>query len=261
MEITVTLQDAHVALIAGGISLAIAVVLMLYYHRSKMLLDEMWAVDTYESRELRRMCSDGFNAIVEVTGSVTCDNPVTSPASKLPCCWCRTIVEREVERVHHDKNGSHTERSWEKQLDRTITSIFKVHDATGYTLVDPTHADIDTEDPYMCITTQREPWFGTAQFSDTGNYRIREEFFLPTGNVYVLGQASSCGEGPAADVLVHYPSHGYQDPGHRFFIISRKSEKELVKTNEISLKVCFWAGVLGFFFAAYCGLHYLGVLP
>lgn len=79
-----SLDSAQVTAIAGGIALVLAAVLLWYYNRSKKLLDEMWAVDTYDARELRRMCSGGFRATVEVQGNVTCDKPVTAPASTSP---------------------------------------------------------------------------------------------------------------------------------------------------------------------------------
>lgn len=256
------LNDTQITLIAGGIAFILAVALMVYYRRSKGLLDELWAVDTYDAAELRKMCSGGFNAVVEVQGKVSCEAPLTAPASQFPCCWCRTRVDREVERVEYSRSGARTERSWQTDYDKTLTTIFKVNDSTGFTLVDPTNARIDTETPYTLITTEREPWFGAeVGRSDTGQYRIREEIFMPTGYVYVLGQASNCQEGPVSDALIHYPGEGYTDPGHRYYIISRKSEKDLTDTNDISLKVCFWAGIGGFMFVAYCILRVLKLAP
>lgn len=255
---TSTLTETQVTAIVGGVSLVLAVALIVYYQRAKQLLDEMWAVDTYSASELRRMCSGGFDAVVEVQGQVSCDSPVTATYSQFPCVWCRTKVERQVTRVVPSRYGVRTEHAWETGYDHTITAIFKVSDETGYTLVDPTDADIDTEKPYVLITDQREPWFESVGRSDTGRYRITEEIFVPTGYAYVLGQASSCQEGVESDVLIHYPGEGYTDPKRRFFIISRKSEKEITRSKEISLKICFWAGILGFFFAAYCALHALG---
>jgi hypothetical protein len=256
------LTDTQITLIAGGVVFILAVALMVYYRRSKGLIDEMWAVDTYDAAELRKMCSGGFNAVVEVQGQVSCEAPITAPASKFPCCWCRTRVDREAERVVYDKSGARAERFWRTDYDKTLTTIFRVTDSTGFTLVDPTNAQIDTEDPYTLVTLERESWFdGEVGRSDTGRYRIREEIFVPSGYVYILGQASNCQEGLASDTLIHYPGEGYTDPSHRYYIISRKSEKDLTDTNEISVKVCFWAGIGGFMFAAYCILRIFRLVP
>lgn len=254
-------DDAQVTMIAGAVALALSVVLLWYYLRSKKLLDEMWAVDTYDARELRRMCSGGFRATVEVHGTVTCDKPITAPASKFPCCWCRTVVEREETRVSASKSGIRSERVWVRDYDRTIVAIFKVTDSTGYTLVNPMGADIDAEKPYRLVTCEREDWFDSVGWSDTGQYRITETIFVPTGYAYVLGEAVSAGEGTSADVLIQCPQCGYADERHPVFMISRSTEKQIAESNELSLRVCFWGGVGGTLFTLYCLLHLTGVLP
>ncbi len=255
------LDETRVTMIAGGIALVLSVVLLWYYSRSKKLLDEMWAVDTYDARELRRMCSGGFRATVEVQGNVTCDQPVIAPASKFPCCWCRTIVERQETQVRASRTGIRTEHVWIKEYDFTIFAIFKVNDSTGYTLVNPLGADIETEAPYKLVTNEHEPWFTGVGYSDTGMYRITETIFVPTGFVYVLGQASCAGEGTDADVLIHEPSEGYIDPRHKVFLISRKTEKQLAESQDLSLAVSYWGAVIGLLFAAYCILSLVGVVP
>lgn len=159
------------------------------------------------------------------------------------------------------RSGIRTEQVWVKDYDCTLAAIFKVHDSTGYTLVSPVGAEIDTEKPYQLITNKREPWFEGVGWSDTGMYRITETIFVPTGYAYVLGQASGAGEGTDPDVLIHWPGEGYVDPRHPVFIISRKTEKQITETNELSLRICFWGGMLGLFFTAYCGLSALGVIP
>lgn len=248
-------------MIAGGISLVVTIVLFLYYKHARALLDEIWAVDTYTAGELRRMCSGGFDATVEVAGKVSCDKPIMSPVSEIPCCWYRVRVERQERRVRTTRVGAETYHIWTTGLDRTASAIFKVTDETGYTLVDPTNADIEAEAPHVVITGEREPWFGAMGCSDTGEYRITEELFLPGGDAYVLGLASSCGEDTSPDVLVHYPGEGYMNPKRRLFIISRKSEKELVRSQQISAKICLWGMIVGLLLAAYCGLHLLGLIP
>jgi hypothetical protein len=249
--------DARASIIAGGISLVLSTVLIVYYRHAKGLLDEMWAVHTYKAGELRKMCSSGFNAVVEVEGKISCENPIDAPASKLPCVWCRTKVERQMSRL----SGSGKQFVWKPDYDVVLSTMFKVSDETGYTLVDPTNAEIETEKPYQLITSEREPWFESVGYSDTGSYRITEEIFVPTGYVYVLGEASCTAEGPMPDAFIHYPEAGYVDPKKPFFIISRKSEKQVTQSNEFSLKICLYGGILGLFFAAYCVLSLLGIVP
>ena len=254
------MNEATPFLIAGGLSLLLGGILVYHYFRAKQLLDEMWAVDTYTARELRQMCSSDFNATVEVEGKVSCDKPITSLVSEIPCCWCRTRVERQQERVRTTKTGIQTENVWVNAMDSTRVAVFKVTDETGYTLVDPTNSEIDSEKPHVIIASQREQWFEGVGFSDTGDYRITEEMFLPTGYAYILGQASACQEGTSPDVLIHYPEAGYMNPGKRFFIISRKHEKELAKSQETIVKVCFWTSILALISVAFCAWTLFGVI-
>lgn len=253
------LNQQQITLLAGGLALAMGLMLLYYYYRAKHMSEEMWAVDTYPSDELRRMCSGGFDAVVEVQGRVSCDQPVVSPAAGLECCWCRTRVESEQTKVSYRRGERITRTEWETEYDKTLSAVFKVHDDKGYTLVNPMNSMIDSEEPFRIVTEDRSPWFENVGFSDTGRYRVTEEFFLPGGYAYVLGQASTCGDGTSSDVLIHYPEHGYTDPGKKFFLISRKSEKDLTAEQGISMKVCFWGSVVAFLLTGYCILILLGV--
>ena len=253
--------------IIGGISLLVCLICFLFYQKNKKLLDEMWAVDTYEARELKRMVSGGFDATVEVEGTVSCDEPVVSLAAKIPCCYSRTRVSREERRTRIVTSGSGSSRRtrvetsyvWIEDLDKEITRIFKVHDETGYTLVNPVGARIDTESVFSDVIHHRESWFEPeVGFSDTGRYRIVESVFRPEGYAYVLGRASSTKN---SEALIHSPDRGYMDPKNKFYIISRKSEKELGRKKQKKGRVLLWISVLTFLTALYCALASIGLFP
>lgn len=40
----------------------------------------MWAVDTYDAKDLKRLVKGGFEATVEVQGTASCENPIVSLA-------------------------------------------------------------------------------------------------------------------------------------------------------------------------------------
>jgi hypothetical protein len=245
--------DKTVAL-TGGVSLILGSVLAVYYHKAKALLSEMWAVDTYSAKELQRMCSDNFNATVEVQGNVSCDAPLTSPAANIECCWYHT----KVDRIHRNSKG---ETSYEKIFDVTRSAVFKVNDETGYTLIDPDRAEIDSVTACDRTTMTGEYWFGAEGYFGEGPFHIHEELFLPGGFAYVLGQASPLQEGPEPCVLIHYPGKGYTEPDHPIFLISRKTEKLLASEQSISLSICFWLATLAFGLTGYCALSLTGILP
>lgn len=253
--------------IAGVALLVVSAALAIGYKNTKQFLDDLWAVDTYEARELRRMCSGGFDATVEVQGQVSCDNPIISLAARVPCCWFRTQVEREDRRTRtvtkRDSEGRTTTRTetyyvWVTDFDEAYYTTFKVHDATGYTLVDPQNADIDTQKVYEDTIHHREDWFGAhVGFSDTGKYRITEEAFLPEGYAFVLGEASIAGE----DALIHYPRKGYLDPRCKHFLISRRTEKEITKSKQNAAAAYLWFSVLALLAAAFCFVAACGAGP
>lgn|GEM_PF-2600186 len=249
-----------------GVALMIvSIVLTYYYNRAKKALDELWAVDTYSAVELARMVKGQFDATVEVEGQVSCDVPVIAPATGIPCCWVKTTVAREDRRTREvterDADGNtHTRTEtyyeWVTDYDETLTAQFKVTDSTGTTVVEPTRAEIDTQVTRSEIIYDRETWFaGSVGYSDTGKYRVHESAFLPEGYAFVLGRASEHSGG----ALIHAPEQGYMDPKARFFVISRKTEQELVASYIRSKSLYFWFAIVTFLGAVTCLLLFFGV--
>jgi hypothetical protein len=257
-----------VYLIIAGLTILICLVLFFFFRRIKKLLEEMWAVDTYTAQDLHRMVKHQFDATVEVEGTVSCDDPVISPAARVPCCYVHTTVSRQERKTRivteKDSGGRSYSREetyfeWTVDLNENDSTIFKVQDETGYTLVNPNKAHIDLETIYDEQVPHREPWFeNKVGRSDTGLYKIRERVFFPNGFVYVLGQATDTDEGVA---MIHAPEKGYMDPKKKFFVISRKSEKELTRSKQVKARWLFWLSAASFSIALYCLLAYLGVLP
>jgi hypothetical protein len=257
-----------VFLILGGISFLIWLILFFFSRRMKNLLEEMWAVDTYTAKDLRRLVKHRFDATVEVEGTVSCDSPVYSLAAKVPCCYSHTVVSRQERKTRTvTKRGSdgrsfsreETYYRWMVDLNELSSAVFKVHDKTGYTLVDPAKARIDLETVYDSQISRREPWFEQrVGLSDTGLYKIHERAFLPEGFAYVLGRATDTEEGSA---MIRYPEKGYMDPKNKFFVISRKSEKELTRSKQKKARWLFWLSAAFAAISLYCLLAYLEVVP
>lgn len=257
---TQNVGNSQVILIIGAILLVVSITLAYYYSRIKKFLDELWAVDTYSADELRKMVKGQFDATVEVEGTVSCEQPIISPAANIPCCWVNTTVAREEMRTRTvtetDSQGrTHTRTEtyyeWVTDYNETVSTIFKVTDTTGYTLVDPQGAEIDTQCVRNEIIHHREEWFNPyVRYSDTGKYRVVESIFAPDGYTFVLGKATEHPEGS----LIHCPDKGYMDPKARFFVVSRKSEKELTASKELSRNLCLWFSVITFLGAVTCAL-------
>jgi len=254
-------------LIIGGFSIVAGLICFYFYNKNKKLLEEMWAVDTYSAKNLRRLVKGDFEATVEVQGTVSCEKPVVSMAANIPCCYYHTSVERQDRRTRTVTSGSGSSRRtrtetyyvWVEEMDEKISTLFEVRDETGDTLVDPTRASIDTEKVVDEIVRHKEPWFEQrVRNSDTGKYRIRESVVKPEGFVYVLGQASATKEGGA---LIQYPKKGYMDLKKKFFIISRKSEKELTRKKQRVGQVLMTISAIFFLAVLYSLLAYFGIAP
>jgi len=256
------MQPEHV-LIIGGFSLVAGLVCLFFYHKNKKLLSEMWAVDTYSAKDLQRLVKGGFEATVEVQGTVSCENPIVSLAANIPCCFFHTTVARQDRRTRIVKSGSGTRTQiyyvWDEEMDAKKSTLFKVRDKTGDTFVDPARASIDTETVFDEVVRHRELWFGqSVRSSDTGRYRIKESVFKPEGFVYVLGQAVATREG---DAQIQYPKKGYMDPKKKFFFISRKGEKELTRKKQRIGRVLGAISAVFFLAVLYSLLAYFGVAP
>lgn len=231
----------------GGIALSIiSLILFLIARGQKKILEEMWAVDTYQAKELRRMVKGHFDATVEVEGSITCDKPLLSLAAGIPSCYYKTTVflekkksreVREKDDAGRSQTRTETEYRWIPETAAEEWEVFKVHDETGFTLVDPRKARIDTESVHSVELSQRLPWFESRiGYSDTGKYRIEERALRPVGYVYVLGNATETADAP----LIRLPDKGYMDLKKKIFLISRKSEKELGRKRSKTARILTW---------------------
>lgn len=255
------MQDSTPYWIGTGIFAIIGCVLVYFYQRTKGLLDEIWAVDTYESKELARMCSGGFEATVEVQGEISCDEPLTSLAAEVPCCWYNTKVEREFRKTetHTDSDGhSHTDThyEWETEMDVSDAAVFNVTDKTGVTRVYPAGAEIDAQTIFNEVVYSYLPWFEGVSASDTGKYRITERVYHPYGYTFVLGRAKEATGG----VLITKPDEGYAESKAKYFIISRKSEQELTQAKQKAQTAYFWLVIASFVLAAAIGLMGAGII-
>lgn len=240
---------------AGTLSLILGCVMVYYYTRSKRLIDEMWAVDTYTARDLRLLCSGDFSAIVEVEGIIECDNPLISPAAKIPCCWCHTKIESE----ECAPNGG---KCWRTTFEETKSTLFKVCDKTGFTLVEPLDADIDAARIFFDTVNRMQALSISSRIgtSDTGDYRITEEALHDGGYAYVLGLAACTQRGTSPDVLIRKADQGYADVKRGHFIISRKSEKELTTQYGISTTLCYYMAAISFAVTLFSALCLTGVV-
>lgn len=240
--------------ILGCVSLVLGLVMVYYYFRTKHLMDEIWAIKPYTARDLRLMCSGGFEAIVKVEGIIECIDPLISPAAHVPCCWYHLKIEWEEE---IDENQGRQLAVYEESK----STIFKVCDKTGFILVNPEGAEIDVVDDYFDTVYKPK----ALEISDKigisydGNYKITEEILHDSGYICIIGQARCTQGGTSPDAVISKPNHGYVNKkGH--FIVSRRSDRELTRQYGISVSVCYYMAAISFAVSLFSILCLSGVI-
>jgi len=166
-------------------------------------------------------------------------------------------VKIEEERFDKDRNSS-----WNSIYEEKNSTIFKVRDDTGYILVDPKDAEIDSFRVYFDVVNRStlQSMFSNLNLASIGKYRIAEEILGTSGYVYVLGSASCLQSGTSPDVIIKSGENGYTDPKKNHFIISRKSEKELTKRHGITTSICYYMAIISFLTALIGILNMTGIL-
>ena len=189
--------------------------------------------------------------LVEISGQAETEGEgegegLTSPFSGLPCVFYSYAVEEQV------RSGNNTR--WKTIASGTSEQPFFVRDATGRVLVVPLGAQLILPDersirtswlgelPSVAVAGLRR--LGIASTSWMGNkvLRCRESFILPDESIYVLGAAlEHHGMGQ------HIANESRLYIGHsrdHTFIISNRSEKDLVSRLTWQMWACFLGGLI-----------------
>lgn len=194
---------------------------------------------------------------VELKGRVVCERPLRAELSGMDAAVVRTTVTRDVEELREDRDSEGNVRTrWVKRSEtvqsNTLEAPFAIDDGTGTLEVRPSGADytlqdvVDRFEPPNAVEQGSSLVFGSMRFGMSGSfgpihgrrrvigYRFRESI-LPLGApVYALGQASDT----AAGFLLGKPADKEQR-----FVISTKSEEEMVAAAESSAKWMGYGGI------------------
>ena len=199
---------------------------------------------------------EGFHQIVEVKGAIRADSPLTSEIAKQPCVYYDASVIREYEETYWETNSQtnqrvqRTRRSSETVSHDSQSTSFWIEDSSGRIKVNPEGADLDS----VQVVDRFEPAeaaqggvlsFGGFRFDLAGfslggpgtrtlGYRFKERIIPLDRPAYVLGEVVDDG----AELVIQKPREG----GRRF-IISLKSEEELVRSTGSTVQWLLWGAV------------------
>jgi hypothetical protein len=251
-----------VGIIIGIAVIGIGVLLLINRRKTQNKLLEIKSTQTVTARDLNdlwKSVSDelgtrgGFRQAAEVKGVVRSDQPLTSELGKHPCVHYEMRVEERYEETYTEKDAQGTVQRKTRTGNVTVASNtqnipFFVEDATGRVLVRPDGANIDPVQmisKYEPHANQTRLTFGGFTFNVAHTkgdrrilgYQFTEKIVPLDRPVYVLGEASDA----SGELAIQKPSES-----GRPFIITLKSEEELTRSTESSIKMLFVGAIVCF---------------
>jgi hypothetical protein len=247
-------------LIVGIVLLVVSGILYFVRMNAQKKLFEIKSTETFLTKDLQDLYSSvkseigagGFSKMAEVKGLVKCDNPLKGEISGQPCVYYSMTVTREFEETkqERDANGNMVTknvRGSETVSSNTQRVPFYVQDESGRMLVNPNNANIDpvqVKDEFQAGEYQTGQSLSFGGFTFTVNsplssrrtlgYRFQESILPLDRKVYILGEVTDT----SGELAIQYP----REKGKKY-IISLKSEEELVRGAESTIKWTLYAAI------------------
>ena len=242
----------EVMIIIGIVLIGLGVYFFFARKKSQLTLFNIKATQTFKTKDIVDLCNavkedigpGCFNKVLEVKGIIKCDNPLVGELSKQKCVYYSMKVTHEYEETYTVRNSQgrserRTIRGSEVISSNTQSIHFYVEDDTGSILINPSNASLHTIKAVDRFETSSGSNTGTIQFGQfsfnvpsrssgrrTLGYRYVEEIIPVERRVYVLGEASDS----TGELMLQLPSDKKES-----FIVSLKSEEELIKATEGSI--------------------------
>jgi hypothetical protein len=246
-------METQVILIIVGIFLiGLGIFFFFARKKSQTTLFNIKATQTLKTKDITDLCDavkedlgpGCFNRVLEVKGIVKCDNPLVGELSKQKCVYYSMKVSHEYEETYTIRNSQGRTEKRTRRGSETISSNsqsvhFYVEDDTGKILVNPASATLHTikaVDRFESSAGNNSSTikFGSLSFNIPSNssgrrslgYRYVEEIIPVERRIYVLGEASDA----TGELMIQLPNDKKES-----FIVSLKSEEELIKLTESSI--------------------------
>src|ERR671921_1362240 len=219
-------------LVAGG-------VLLYFRNRTKQKSALMSQTETSNASDVGGVAP---GTLVEVKGTLRCDEPLTSEMAERQCAYYASTVTREYLRDdHNDDNDVGSDRRTEIIAQNVQFAPFMVEDDSGFVGVHAEGAEVDARQVMNRFdrNTGNEGSFSLGGVSvnlgggeRTIGYRYSESILPVDESVYVLGAVQEGG-------TIGAPRSG--EKGNRF-VVSHRSEE--AHTQSLG-KTALWLGVGG----------------
>jgi len=228
----ILLLFAVIFLVAGG-------VLLYFRNRTKQKSTLMGQTETSNASDVAGIAP---GTLVEVKGTLRCEEPLTSEMADRTCAYYSSTVTREYLRPDYDDdNDAGSDRRTEIIAQNVQFAPFMVEDDTGFVGVHAEGAEVDARQVVNRFdrNTGNEGTFSLGGMTvnlgggeRTIGYRYTESILPIDAPVYVLGTVQDGGG-------IGAPASG--EKGHRF-VVSHRSEEALGQSLG---KTVLWLGVGG----------------
>jgi hypothetical protein len=228
----ILLLFAVIFLVAGG-------VLLYFRNRNKQRSALMSQTETSNASDVAGIAP---GTLVEVKGTLRCEEPLTSEMAEMTCAYYSSTVTREyLERDHNDDNDVGSDRRSEIIAQNVQFAPFMVEDDSGFVGVHAEGAEVDARQVVNRFDRNvgNEGSFSLGGMTvnlgggeRTIGYRYTESILPVDESVYVLGTVQEGG-------MIGGPSSHSED--HRF-VVSHRSEEALGQSLG---KTVLWLGVGG----------------
>lgn len=243
-----------IRLIGFGLSL-----LMLFFsfrsYRRKRLIDDM---PTSKAHGV-------FIGLVEVSGKVECQNPVTSYLTESPCVqcsweisehWSKTTTETYTDSKGKTRTRTKRESGWKTVASGESMCPFNLRDETGTIQIRPEKAKIEGVRAMNLRCRPSDPLYygkGPAEsIIHSDHLRMFTESIIPLdARVYVIGQSRE-----REDVVAPEIAHDESSP---LFLISTREEDRISKSYSLNYWLLSLGGLgvllISFFIASRIGFY------
>ncbi|CAN5779155.1 E3 ubiquitin ligase family protein [soil metagenome] len=227
----ILLLFAVIFLVAGG-------VLLYFRNRTKQKSAIMSQTETSNASDVASIAP---GTLVEVKGTVRCDEPLTSEMAEKTCAYYSATVIREYLERDDDDNDVGSDRRSEIIAQNVQFAPFMVEDDSGFVGVHAEGAEVDARQMVNRFDRNvgNEGSFSLGGMTvnlgggeRTIGYRYTESILPVDDSVYVLGTVQEGG-------VIGAPQSG--EEGHRF-VVSHRSEE--AHTQSLG-KTALWLGVGG----------------
>jgi hypothetical protein len=228
----ILLLFAVIFLVAGG-------VLLYFRSRNKQKSALMSSTETSSAADVSGLAP---GTLVEVKGTLRCDEPLTSEMAGERCAYYKATITREYRKPDHDDDDVGSDRHTEVLSQNERHAPFVVEDGSGRVAVGAEGAEVDARqvvDRFERNTGSEGPSItlrgATLNFGggeQTIGYRYTESILPLDTPVYVLG------------TVQHDGTVGAPEPGRegQRFVVSHRSEEALGQSLG---KTVLWLGVGG----------------